>query len=339
MNFAILRTKKLKSFGSIARSARHTFRDQLTPNANPDHTKRNRTVGAVTPLQVVESIRRQLPDARRKDSVLCIEYLITASPEAFKRHGGHLDDLGSGYFNRALSWLRERHGASNVISATVHLDETTPHLVAYVVPRTEDGRLSCRDFLGGPAKMRDMQNSFYAVCAKQHGLERGLQGSKAKHENISKFYAIMAAEGKAPMLKPRDYAAAAIGIKTKAWSKAEDLALANATSATLRRRTRKATRSKARAANSLAESLAQRREALGHEEVLLRHERDVVEQRSSSIRAREIELIAAENEVLGLEAERDALQRRLEMIENRSISYSRPPERGRESDADLSPPW
>ena len=159
MTYAILRTKKLKSFGAAARSARHTFREQPTPNANPELSGLNKGAGAKSTAQLLAALKKGLPDKLRAGSVLCIEYLITASPEAFERHGGTLDDVGSGYFTDALKWLRERHGKENVIAASLHLDERTPHLVAYVVPRTKDGRLSCRDFLGGPAKMKAMQTT------------------------------------------------------------------------------------------------------------------------------------------------------------------------------------
>ncbi|WP_227553361.1 plasmid recombination protein, partial [Acinetobacter baumannii] len=32
-------------------------------------------------------------------------------------------------FKRSLEWLKQRHGAEYVISTSIHLDETTPHLV------------------------------------------------------------------------------------------------------------------------------------------------------------------------------------------------------------------
>jgi hypothetical protein len=38
MNYCILRAAKLNSFGSIAASAKHTFREIPTPNADPART-------------------------------------------------------------------------------------------------------------------------------------------------------------------------------------------------------------------------------------------------------------------------------------------------------------
>ncbi|HEK2500647.1 hypothetical protein CJT82_17105 [Pseudomonas aeruginosa] len=86
--YSIIRAKKHKSVAAIARSARHTFREQLTPNADPARRNQNRVVGAADCQQLVQALSDRLPAKRRRDAVLCIEYLITASPEAFQRHGG-----------------------------------------------------------------------------------------------------------------------------------------------------------------------------------------------------------------------------------------------------------
>ncbi|MFV0927062.1 MobV family relaxase [Pseudomonas palmensis] len=332
MNYAILRTKKLKSFGAAARSARHTFREQPTPNANPAESGRNRTDGAIGAVRLLEALRGRLPDKRRSNAVLCIEYLVTASPEVFKRHGGRLDDLGNGYFRDALAWLKKRHGADNVLSATVHLDESTPHLVAYAVPRTEDGRLSCRDFLGGPAKMRAMQDSFHTACGLERGLERGVMGSKAKHEAVSAFYSTMTFAGEAPALKPRDYAAAAVGVKTETWLKAEEVAKANAIWAARGPRTRKASRSQVKAIKNQTKTLEQKAQSLSQKEIQLRFDQDDCERRSRRLAAREKEVSTAEHKVMLLEAERDALERRFEILERRSRAENEAPVRGRKYD-------
>nr|WP_314529223.1 MobV family relaxase [uncultured Pseudomonas sp.] len=333
MTYAILRSKKLKSFASVARSARHTFREQLTPNANPEQLSRNRTVGAKGVEQVLEALRSRLPDKRRSDAVLCIEYLVTASPESFKRHGGDLNDFGGGYFGDALAWLKHRHGPDNVISSTVHLDESTPHLVVYVIPRTQDGRLSCREFLGGPAKMREMQDSFHTACGVKYGLERGLRGSKAKHEEVAAFYGTLTAAGHAPQLSSKDYAAAALGIKTAIWKQAEDVAKANALRAAHEPRIRKANRSRWKSLKKLAVDLDEKQQVATHREIERASKEAVLEQRFKSLAAREIEILAAEHKVLVLEGERNALMRRLEMLEGRMGKENKAPERGRQYDS------
>ena len=315
MAYAIIRAKKLKTMGAVSRSAQHTFRIQPTPNADPALTGRNRTVGVKGSEQILAALVRTLPTKRRKDAVLAIEYLVTASPEAFKRHGGLLDDMGGGYFADALKWLKSRHGAANVLSATIHLDESTPHMVVYVVPMTADRRLSCRDFLGGSAKLRAMQTSFHVEVGAQRGLERGVEGSKAKHEAVSAFYSTMAAAGEAPVLKSRDYAAAAIGVKTEAWQRAEAVASANAQGAARHARSKQAVLSRARAvkkATSLVEN--RQREIELQEHQLCSRELDL-ERRSRSIDGLVSQVSEAKQKAMVLAAEKFALEHSLKMLE------------------------
>ena len=49
-------------------------------------------------------------------------------------------------FDKAKKWLKDKHGSENVVGLSIHRDETTPHLVAYVVPIDEKGNLNARHF-------------------------------------------------------------------------------------------------------------------------------------------------------------------------------------------------
>jgi hypothetical protein len=55
------------------------------------------------------------------------------------------------------------------------------------VPIDEAGKLNAKQFLGGKAKLTAMQTDF-AGAMRGHGLERGLEGSKAKHQSIQDYY-------------------------------------------------------------------------------------------------------------------------------------------------------
>lgn len=195
MNFAILRVAKLKNIGAIAASAKHNFRERVTENADEAYTPWNQHSGAKSADELVKGVSDLLPAKRRKDAVAVLEYLITASPEAFGdwRKTG---DVKSDYFNDSLAWLHKRHGAENVVSVSIHLDESTPHLVAYVVPKTADGRLAAKDFVGGKAKLTAMQTQFAEQVGKKHGLERGVERSQARHmpSGDRRGVAVMAAE-------------------------------------------------------------------------------------------------------------------------------------------------
>lgn len=206
----ILRVSKLKTVGAIAGSCAHTFRDRETPNADAGRTHLNAFVGAASAKAVLAAVRARLPAKRRKDAVLCLEYLVTASPSFFAEKKSRSD-----YFSRALKWLREKHGAQNVVCAGIHRDETTPHMVAYVVPLTTDGRLSAKDFVGGPQKLSRMQTEFHQTVGASFGLQRGLQGSKAKHTTVRRFYRAMNMAPNLPAVTAVDHVAAAVGIQTK----------------------------------------------------------------------------------------------------------------------------
>jgi hypothetical protein len=180
MPYAILRTAKLKTFGEIGGSLAHTYRDRETLNADPARTPLNEHWGPETAAEVQKAIRERLPEKRRSDAVLCIEYFIGRSPE------WQGDDVA--YFDQAVAWLEDRHGAENVISAHVHRDETTPHLVAYVVPRDGE-KLNAKKWLGGRAVLSAMQTDFWERVGRQHGLDRGEEGSIARHQTIKEYYA------------------------------------------------------------------------------------------------------------------------------------------------------
>lgn len=185
MKYAILRTQKIKDKNSIRRSLKHAFREQETPNADLAMSSRNTHLGASSTQDAMEKFNARLPDKIRKNGVLAVEYLITASPEVMKEKTRAEQDR---YFSDSLEWLKKRHGAENVVYAGIHRDETTPHMYAYIVPIDERGKLNCRAFLGGAKALNQMQTDFAENVGKQHGLQRGVEGSKAKHTRIKDFY-------------------------------------------------------------------------------------------------------------------------------------------------------
>jgi len=185
MAYAILRVQKLKAAVAVHRSLKHAFREQDTPNAAPELAHENDHIGASNVAEAMQKFRDRLPEKFRKDAVQCVEYLITGSPEGMHAKSKEAQDR---YFQDGLNWLRDKHGAENVIYAGIHRDESTPHMYAYVVPRVGD-KLNCRAFLGGAKALSDMQTDFALKVGKAHGLERGIKGSKATHQRVSQFYA------------------------------------------------------------------------------------------------------------------------------------------------------
>ena len=188
MGYAILRVQKLKDKGSIRRSLKHSFRAQDTPNADPERTPDNSHHFSYSVDHAMDNITKRLDTQKkiRKNAVLAVEYLVTGSPESVQ---GKTRIQQDDYFQDAIHWLKEKHGAENVVYAGIHRDEQTPHLYAYVVPIDEKEKLNCRAFLGGSKMLNEMQTDFAEKVGIKHGLERGIEGSKAKHQSIKKYYA------------------------------------------------------------------------------------------------------------------------------------------------------
>ena len=189
MSYAILRTKKLKMGGAGA-SLKHNFREQQTLNADPSLTPTNDNNGPQTTDQAMGKLRDILPDKRRKDAVVAIEYLMTTSPEWAEKA---TPKEQTEFFRRSLDWLIKKHGAENIVVASTHNDEKTPHMAAYVVPISntnpeKPNRLCAKDFLGGREMLSQMQTDF-AEQVEDLGLKRGIKGSTAKHQRIKQHYA------------------------------------------------------------------------------------------------------------------------------------------------------
>ncbi|MEN3111724.1 MobV family relaxase [Uliginosibacterium paludis] len=221
--FAILRFSKLKSLQNVAASGQHTWRERDTPNADPQRTPRNKTIGAKGSIQLVEAIKARHAVVSEKisaTSVAAIEVLATASPGWWKKSS---QQNISYFFERTAEWLNETFGDENVVSMTIHFDETSPHLVAYISPVIEvasttrrrsiivgtnpDGtkrretkefqtasgyRLSAAHWLDGRKKLSRLQTDFAKVM-EPIGLSRGVENSRAKHQSIKIYYARVAA--------------------------------------------------------------------------------------------------------------------------------------------------
>ena len=180
-----MRAKKLASMGSVAASMQHCYRERETHNADQKRTPDNQHLVAKSTDEAMGKLRALLPEKRRKDAVLAVEYVMTASPEWFATA---TPEQEKAFFQRSVQWLADKYGADRIITASIHRDEATPHLSAFVVPLTKDRRLSAKEFIGSRDKMRADQTS-YAGRVADLGLERGIEGSKATHQTIQQHYA------------------------------------------------------------------------------------------------------------------------------------------------------
>ena len=107
----------------------------------------------------------------RKDSVMMVETLITASPEFMNSLP---PEEQKAYFAMALDFIAERVGKQNILSAVVHMDEKTPHMHLCFVPITPEGKLSAKYFLGNQKSLSEWQTAYHErMSARWNELERG----------------------------------------------------------------------------------------------------------------------------------------------------------------------
>lgn len=198
MSYAIARLKKLKR-GNISGSASHTARERETPNADP--TQKNiRFIGSLDPEERLEDLvlakiaEHEQKRKIRTDAVYCVELLLSASPSYFRpdcptQAGYYEPQKLDEWLEATHQWLADEYG-SRIVRAELHLDEATPHIHAYFVPLDDDGQLRCNHFFDGRQKIHEFQDSYYNTM-RLVGLERGIKGSKAQHQDIKDFYRIV----------------------------------------------------------------------------------------------------------------------------------------------------
>jgi hypothetical protein len=196
---AILRVEKIKNWGQAAAAGGHMARTRRTENADP-RKKNELLVGSGDPAADLRN-RIEASGVRiGKRSVIGMDVLLSASPEFFCPPGqpvvaGIWDPLKTKAFkSQALKWAQDYFGKNNVVSAIYHLDESTPHLTIMAAPiddtpreKGSQTRLNAARWLDGRKRLADMQTSFAEAVAPL-GLQRGIEGSQAKHTTIREFY-------------------------------------------------------------------------------------------------------------------------------------------------------
>ena len=135
-----------------------------------------------------EFINRRITELNltpRKDAVVMNSFVVGAD-KAFFDGFSKLSQYN--FFSDCTKFFEERYGTENVISAVIHMDESTPHMHLNLVPITKDGRL-CSKELFDKQKLQQLQTDFYNAVGKKYGLQRGKEGSQAKHLSTAEFKA------------------------------------------------------------------------------------------------------------------------------------------------------
>ncbi len=91
----------------------------------------------------------------RKDAVIARPLIVQLDKEYVKKHGegGVINGL-----NYAFDWVTTEFGIDNIVCASLHMDETNPHMHIMFTPVTEDGRLSQKDWFKSPATLKKQHN-------------------------------------------------------------------------------------------------------------------------------------------------------------------------------------
>lgn len=142
--------------------------------------------GNINYLKRVKSIieaNRASERAIRKDATIYCECIISSDSDFFENL---TEDKQKEFFKNSLDYLRSKIGEEFIISANVHLDETTPHMHVGFVPIIENSlsakKLIDRKFL------REVQDQLPAYL-KNLGfdIQRGIKGSKRKHKDTKEL--------------------------------------------------------------------------------------------------------------------------------------------------------
>lgn len=122
--------------------------------------------------------------AVRKDAVLVNEWIISSDKDFF-------DNLTESeienFFERSKDYFAEKFGEKNIRYATVHLDESTPHMHMGIVPFDKDNKLSAKRVFNRQA-LRDVQEELPKYLQDfQFEIARGQKGSERKNLTVPEF--------------------------------------------------------------------------------------------------------------------------------------------------------
>ncbi|MDL2272858.1 plasmid recombination protein, partial [Desulfovibrio sp. OttesenSCG-928-I05] len=195
MPFAVLRIQKLKTWGAIAGAGKHNQRQRETPNADADKISTNQHLVGASGMDNISAIKSAIGAQRiRKNAVLGVELLLSASPEYFRpdapeRPGTYDNSRLEEWKTASMNWLNKKY-ENRIVSAVLHLDEATPHLHILLAPLDDKGKLNCRSLFGGTRHTLSKLQSEYGEAVSALGISRGIQNSRASHQKVSQFYSL-----------------------------------------------------------------------------------------------------------------------------------------------------
>lgn len=192
MSYMVARMQKMKAV-NLGGAYRHNERifenhsnkdiDTSRSHLNYELTVRDRELSYKSQIEDYINENKVSERAIRKDAVLCDEWIITSDKTFFEK----LDqEKTRDFFETAKNYFAENYGEENIAYASVHLDESTPHMHMGVVP-FENGKLSSKAMFDRE-ELKKIQDELPKYM-NEHGfdLQRGELNSEAKHKTVAEF--------------------------------------------------------------------------------------------------------------------------------------------------------
>ena len=198
MSYAIIRNDKLTRVDAQGSYIHNDRRSKGHSNKDIDPTRTHLNFwckkNELTYIREFDKMKKEydLKGTIRSNSNIMCEMMITSDNAFFNKIG--LEETKR-YFKESYKFVcnYKNLGEKYIVSAAVHLDETTPHMHLVYIPiihtKNKEGKdidkICCRDFWKGRDSYRQLQNAFHKyITSKGFDLERGLpvEETGAKHE-------------------------------------------------------------------------------------------------------------------------------------------------------------
>lgn len=190
MSYGIVRVQKLKSSAVRGiQSHDHRERESLT-NPDIDQAKKVDNYALVDSpsfnaaiQERLEPVRANSTKALRKDAVVMCQLMVTSDQDFFK---SLTPEREKEFFRQSLAFIQKRYGKENVLSATVHKDEKTPHMHVNLTP-IRSGRLIASEIFTRE-ELGKLHTDFHNSVGKEWGLERGeTREDKRRHLSVGDY--------------------------------------------------------------------------------------------------------------------------------------------------------
>lgn len=193
---AVFGCKKLRSWGEVGGCSHHLRRSIPTPNADPARLDEN--IWLIGGPDIENRVRSMIDShgiKPRSNAVLAEEVLLSVGPDFFRpddpeRAGTWTPDRLAAFKKEAISFLKRNFG-DRVAAAVLHLDESTPHIQAVIVPIHErkDGTwgLNAKEMFS-PVTIRKLRKDYQKPFVDKYGVEPADEFAKMEHVPMQKIY-------------------------------------------------------------------------------------------------------------------------------------------------------